>query len=116
MIVLVGLLGLLALGLVMTDVIEARFVLAPILGFAIWAWARATLRSFAPGERAPGMAGATNDGPELVLGGDEQTLYWCEECSTELVLVVRGSGVAPRHCGTKMHERTEIASQRAPLR
>jgi DNA-directed RNA polymerase subunit RPC12/RpoP len=115
MILLVGLLGILALGLVLADVVEARYVLAPFLGVAIWAWARATLRSFAPGERAPGMAGASDDGPRVVAGEPERTLYWCEECSTELLLVVRGSGVAPRHCGTRMHERTELPSQRAQL-
>ena len=34
----------------------------------------------------------------------------CEECGTELVLLVRGSGKAPRHCGGSMHERAELLS------
>jgi hypothetical protein len=27
------------------------------------------------------------------------------------VLTVRGSGLAPRHCATKMHERSEVLSE-----
>jgi DNA-directed RNA polymerase subunit RPC12/RpoP len=42
--------------------------------------------------------------------GDERVLYWCEECGTEVMLVIRGSGTPPRHCGTKMHERAELLS------
>ena len=50
--------------------------------------------------------------PRLLLPvtGDERVLYWCEECGTELVLLVRGSGDPPRHCMAKMHERAELLS------
>lgn len=83
-----------------------RLAVAPLLGLAIWSWARASLRSFVQ----HGQTGiAAGDEPEPVPA-DERTMYWCEECGTELVLTVRGSGLAPRHCATKMHERSEILS------
>lgn len=83
-----------------------RLALAPLLFLAIWAWARATLRSFVQ----HGQTGvAATDEPEPVPA-DEHTMYWCEECGTEVVLTVRGSGLPPRHCGTKMHERSEVLS------
>ena len=83
-----------------------RLALAPLLGIAIWAWLRASLRSFVQ----HGQTGITAaDDPEPVPV-DERTIYWCEECGTELVLTVRGSGLAPRHCATKMHERSESLS------
>lgn len=81
-----------------------RLALAPLFALAIWVWARATLRSFLRHGQT-GIAAA--DEPEPV-GLDERTMYWCEECGTEVVLVVRGSGLPPRHCGTRMHERSEV--------
>lgn len=102
---LLGVVVLLGLIAVLADVVEAKWVLAPLLGLAIWAWARATLRSFTSG----GTTGTSaSDAPEVVADADERTLYWCEECGTEVVLVVRGSGTPPRHCGTRMHERAEL--------
>ena len=81
-----------------------RLALAPLLFLAIWTWARATLRSFV----RHGQTGvAATDEPEPVPV-DERTMYWCEECGTEVVLTVRGSGLPPRHCGTRMHERSEV--------
>ncbi len=83
-----------------------RWVVAPLIGIGIWVWMRATMRSFLTG----GQTGvAATDEPEPVPV-DERVTYWCEECGTEVVLVVRGSGVPPRHCGTKMHGRSEILS------
>ena len=81
-----------------------RWVIAPLMGLAIWVWMRAMMRSFLRHGQT-GIA-AADEPEELPL--DERVLYWCEECGTEVVLLVRGSGVAPRHCGTKMHERSEI--------
>lgn len=83
-----------------------RLAFAPLLGFMIWAWARASLRSFVQ-HGSTGIAAADEPEPVPV---DERTMYWCEECGTELVLTVRGSGIAPRHCATKMHERSEVLS------
>ena len=108
MLFLVGLLLLLVIAVVATGLVEAKFVLAPLLGLAIWFWARATLRSFTAGAYGADLG---DDGPEPVdPTSDDRTLYWCEECGTELLLVVKGSGLPPRHCGTRMHERTEILS------
>lgn len=84
-----------------------KFVLAPLLGLLIYRWATGTLRAMVHDGRA--RVDADEQQPQVVTG-DERVLYWCEECGTELVLVVRGSGLAPRHCGTKMHERAELLS------
>lgn len=84
-----------------------RLALAPLLGLAIWVWARATLRSFV---RHGSTGIAADDEPEPVPI-DERTMYWCEECGTELLLTVRGSGLPPRHCATRMHERSEVLNQ-----
>ena len=103
LLVLVLVVGVVVLG---GTQVSWRLALAPLLGIAIWAWLRASLRSFVQ----HGQTGITAaDDPEPVPV-DERTIYWCEECGTELVLTVRGSGLAPRHCATKMHERSEILS------
>lgn len=81
-----------------------KFVLAPLLGYLVWRWATATMRSMAAG--APGMP--DEEEPPGPVTDDDRTLYWCEQCGTELLLLVRGSGTAPRHCGERMHARTEI--------
>lgn len=81
-----------------------RLALAPLFALAIWMWARASLRSFVQHGQT-GIAAA--DEPEPVAL-EERTTYWCEECGTEVVLTVRGSGLPPRHCGTGMHERSEV--------
>jgi hypothetical protein len=78
-----------------------RWVLAPMLGLAILAWSRATLRGMVRG------AGPPDEEPTPETGM-ERTLYWCEECGAEVVLTIRGAATAPRHCGTAMHERTEL--------
>lgn len=78
-----------------------RWVLAPALGLTILAWSRATLRGMVRG------AGPPDPEPTLETGM-ERTLYWCEECGAELLLTVRGAANPPRHCGSAMHERTEL--------
>jgi hypothetical protein len=84
-----------------------KWVLAPLLGLLIFRWALGTLRSMVHAGQA--RVGADEQQPRPV-GADERVLYWCEECGTEVVLVVRGSGRAPRHCGGTMHERAELLS------
>jgi len=37
-----------------------------------------------------------------------RTVFWCQTCGTELLLLRRGSEKAPRHCGESMHERDEV--------
>ena len=95
----------LLLALVVGTQLGWKFVFAPLIGLAIWAWASATLRSFA-NHGQTGVAASIE--PEVVADKPQRTLYWCGECSTELLLLVRGSGTAPRHCGEKMAERTEV--------
>lgn len=81
-----------------------KWVLAPLLGYAIIRWAFATFRSMVH----DGQALAGDDPAPAPVREDERTLYWCGECGTEVLLLVRGSGAPLRHCGTRMHERTEI--------
>jgi DNA-directed RNA polymerase subunit RPC12/RpoP len=103
---LVPLLAAVAVALVVGTQFGWRWVFAPLLGIAIWVWMRATMRSFLTG----GQTGVSATDEPQPLSADERVLYWCEECGTEVVLLVRGSGIAPRHCATKMHERSEILS------
>jgi hypothetical protein len=84
-----------------------RWVFAPLFGWAIYSWATSSLRAMVTDGRA--LTAAQDTGPTPVLA-DERIVYWCEECGTEVVLVIRGSGTPPRHCGTKMHERAELLS------
>lgn len=84
-----------------------KYVLAPLLGTGIFLWALAMLRSMVNDGRA--RVDADQQQPRPVSGA-ERVVYWCEDCGTELVLVVEGSGVAPRHCGGRMHERAELLS------
>ncbi len=81
-----------------------QWVLAPLLGYAVFAWLMGSLRALTVDSRDKA---AIEGGPEPV-SGDERTLFWCEECGTEVLLLVRGSARAPSHCGQRMHERTEI--------
>ena len=82
-----------------------KWVLAPLLGLAILAWSRAMLRGMVHG----GQSGL--DTEPVVVADDERTLYWCEDCGTELLLIVRGTAAAPRHCGSAMHERVELLGE-----
>lgn len=97
--VIVVLLGLVALFVGVS--LGWRWVLAPLLGLAILAWSRATLRGMVRGAGPP-------DGEPTPETGLERTLYWCAECGAELLLTVRGAATPPRHCGSSMHERTEL--------
>ncbi len=91
-----------AAALIIAVVFGAKWVLAPLLGYAIFRVGTSTLRSMAAG--APGRV----DPPEPVLNRPERTLYWCEQCGAELLLLVRGAEAPPRHCGERMHERIEL--------
>ena len=84
-----------------------KYVLAPMLGLLIYRWATSTLRAMVTDGRARVEADLQQPRPAT---GDERVLYWCEECGTELVLLVHGSGAAPRHCAATMHERAELLS------
>ena len=84
-----------------------KWVFAPLLGYAIYRWATGTLRAMVYDGQARVAADEQQPRP---VAADERVLYWCEECGTELVLLIRGSGKAPRHCGGAMHERAELLS------
>ncbi len=106
---LVVLVSLLAVAIVVGNTWDWKFVLAPLLGWAFVAWAFASLRSMAAGGTPAAVEGDNTPRP---VTASERVLYWCEECGTELLLVVRGSGVIPRHCGARMHERVEVRGTR----
>jgi DNA-directed RNA polymerase subunit RPC12/RpoP len=81
------------------------YVLGPVLGYAVYRYITGNLRALMHGSNY--MVDADADEPTPV-SGDERTLYWCEECGTEVMLLVRGTPRAPSHCGQRMHERTEL--------
>lgn len=106
-VVVVGL--LVVVGLVVADVVSLRVVLAPLLGIGIYLFGTASLGSFRRG------ASYIPDGPpEPVDTTTERVVYWCAGCGAEMLLLVRGTAVAPRHCGEKMTERVEVTSGRGP--
>ena len=89
--------------LVMLGAVEARFVFAPLLGLFIWRFGIASFGSLrAGGAHIP-------DGPAVPVDTSaERVTYWCGGCGAELLLLVRGADVPPRHCGEKMAERHEV--------
>lgn len=103
---LIWLLPFLALAVIIGTAFGYRFVFAPLLGILIYSWATSSLRSMVSDARA--IDALEGDGPQLVDLDEGRTMYWCEECGTEVMLVVRGNGRVPRHCGTGMHERVEL--------
>lgn len=100
---LVGVAVLLAL----TGAVPALYVFPPLAGLLVYCFGVATLGSLRRG------ASYVPDGPpEPVDLRQERILYWCAGCGAELLLLVRGAESAPRHCGERMTERREVASQR----
>jgi DNA-directed RNA polymerase subunit RPC12/RpoP len=94
---------LVGLGLVVSGAVEPRYVFAPLLGLFIW---RMGIASF--GSLRAGGAHIPDGPPEPVDAAAERVTYWCAGCGAELLLLVRGAEVAPRHCGEKMTERHEV--------
>ncbi|CAN5351787.1 hypothetical protein BH20ACT9_BH20ACT9_04290 [soil metagenome] len=84
------------------DVVPAVYVVTLLMGLAIWRVGTATFASLRGGGPVPDSPPTPVD----VLA--ERVTYWCEGCGAELLLVVRGSRTAPRHCGERMHERREV--------
>ncbi|MGH3441241.1 MAG: hypothetical protein ACRDUY_04205 [Nitriliruptorales bacterium] len=80
-----------------------KWVLAPLIGVAVYAVGTAMLRSLARDARS----GSGSGQPARPATG--RTLYRCEQCGAEYLLVVRGDEAPPRHCGERMHERVEVA-------
>ncbi len=83
-----------------------QWVLAPLLGLALLRWLLGSLRALVTDAKHLEAQEAT----ATPVGSDERTLFWCEECGTEVLLLIRGTARAPSHCGQRMHERTEILS------
>jgi hypothetical protein len=82
-----------------------RWVLAPLMGWLILAWLLGSLRALVHAGRMG--VGEPVDPLDAEAG---RTLFWCEECGTEVLLLVRGTDRAPSHCGQRMHERTELTN------
>lgn len=83
-----------------------QWVFAPLLAYGLLRWSLASLRVLVTDARH-GSGDAADPAP---VSSDERTLFWCEECGTELLLLVRGTSRAPSHCGQRMRERTEISN------
>lgn len=81
-----------------------RWVFAPLLGYALLKWSIASLRVLVTDAKHLEAQEST----PTPVGADERTLFWCAECGTEVLLIVRGTSRAPSHCGQRMNERTEI--------
>lgn len=85
-------------------VVEAAYVFAPLLGLGIW---RVGIASFASLRNG---AGHIPTGlPEPLDTRDVRIVYACGGCGAEVLLLVRGTETAPRHCGEKMSEHREVA-------
>ena len=81
-----------------------RWVFAPLLAYVLLRWSIASLRVLVTDARELEAEGSV----PAPVGSDERTLFWCEECGTEVLLLVRGTARAPSHCGQRMNERTEL--------
>lgn len=84
--------------------VPAEYVLAPLVGVAIWHVGMGSLASF-----RNGAAHVPSGDPVPVDLEIERVVYWCQGCGAELLLLVRGTETPPRHCGERMTGRTEIA-------
>lgn len=83
--------------------IPSAYLYAPLLAVVILVFGLGSLRSLQVG----GPHIPSGD-PEPVDPAVERTTYWCEGCGAELLLLMRGTETAPRHCGERMRERVEI--------
>ena len=86
--------------------VPAVYIFGPLLGLTILMVGRATFNSLSmPADHVP------QGDPVPVDPRDERTVYWCPGCGAEVLLLVRGTPLAPRHCGEKMTERQERLSR-----
>ena len=85
-----------------------RWVLAPLLAGGLLWLLLGSLRTLVTDVRA--VEARESGSQPIPVSPEDRTLFWCEECGTEVLLLVRGSARAPSHCGSRMHERTEIPS------
>lgn len=85
------------------DVIDPAYVFAPLTGLVIF---RVGVASFA--SLRNGGAHIPEGPPQRVDTRQERLVYWCGGCGAELLLLMRGADVPPRHCGERMTERREV--------
>lgn len=83
--------------------IRAEYVLAPLLGVVIWWIGVGSLASL-----RRGAAHLPSGDPTPLDLQVERITYWCEGCGAELLLLVRGTDMPPRHCGERMTPHTEV--------
>ena len=90
-----------------TGAFHPVYGLAPLLGILIFRIGYGSLASFRSGaDHIP------SGDPQPVDMAEQRTTYWCEGCGAELLLLVRGTPMPPRHCGERMLERTEVPHER----
>jgi hypothetical protein len=95
------------LGLVVFAGVPLAYVLGPLVGLLIAKIGLATFGAMRAG------AHTRDDAPQPLDPRLERVTYSCEGCGAELLLLVRGTALPPRHCGERMAERHEISrSQR----
>lgn len=82
---------------------ELRVIIAFVAAVLIFRMGMALLRML----RAD-AGNVTPQPAEPVTDPRERTVYWCEECGAEVLLLVRGEGNPPRHCGEGMRTRVEV--------
>ena len=86
-----------------TDWFHPVYGLAPLLGVLIFRIGYGSLASFQAGaDHIP------SGDPQPVDLAAERTVYWCQGCGAEALLLVRGTPIPPRHCGERMTERLEV--------
>lgn len=95
---------LIGLVLAASGAVEPAYVFAPLLGLTIW---RVGIASFASLHN--GAAHIPDGAPEPVDTRAERVIYACGGCGAEVLLLVRGTESAPRHCGESMTTHREVA-------
>jgi DNA-directed RNA polymerase subunit RPC12/RpoP len=98
---------LVAVVVVLVTDVPSAYVFAPLLGVAILWFGLGSLRSL-----QAGAAHIPDGDPVPVDVTSERITYWCAGCGAEVLLVIRGTESAPRHCGERMRERVEIVRER----
>ncbi len=88
----------------MSDAYTPVYGLAPLLGLLIFRIGLGSLMSFRQGAaHIP-----SGDDPIPVDTTRERVVFVCDGCGCEVLLLVQGTPMAPRHCGERMNERREV--------
>jgi DNA-directed RNA polymerase subunit RPC12/RpoP len=88
-----------------------RYIIAIVIGLIIAGVGFGTLRGLArpaPGPKVDDAVPVIPEGAIRVHPEVVRVIYRCENCGTELLLLVKGTEAAPRHCGEHMARREEI--------